>query len=234
METNPRETSQSNPLIGPIASPWHTAVILIAILALAYRGYLQAAAQRAIIHPDRIKMYERTILLEWLTLAVVLAGLWLHGSHPLAVLGERWRSAQEFFRDLGIGLLFLVVTIVFTSTLGAHGSAADRATQFLLPETRPEMALWLVLSLTAGICEEAVYRGYLQKQFIALTKTVPVGIILSALVFGLAHSYQGFRRALTIAGMGAMAGALAYWRRSLRPGMIAHVVQDLLGAFIRH
>ena len=136
METNLRETSQSNPLIGPIASPWHTAVILIAILALAYRGYLQAAAQRAIIHPDRIKMYERTILLEWLTLAVVLAGLWLHGSHPLAVLGERWRSAQEFFRDLGIGLLFLVVTIVFTSTLGAHGSAADRAVQFLLPETK--------------------------------------------------------------------------------------------------
>jgi membrane protease YdiL (CAAX protease family) len=233
METNLRETSQPEAL-RPIASPWHTVVVLIAILGVAYRGYLQAATMRAITHPDHIKMYERTILFEWLTLAVVLAGLWLHGSHPLLVLGERWRSVQEFFRDIGIGLLFLVVTIVFTSMLGGHGSAAGRATQFLLPETRPEMALWFLLSLTAGICEEALYRGYLQKQFIAMTKTVPVGIVLSALVFGLAHSYQGPRRALTIAGMGAMAGALAYWRHSLRPGMIAHVVQDILGAFIRH
>ena len=34
--------------------------------------------------------------------------------------------------------------------------------------------------------------------------------------------------------MGAMSGVLAYWRRSVRPGMIAHALQDVLGAFIRH
>jgi membrane protease YdiL (CAAX protease family) len=74
----------------------------------------------------------------------------------------------------------------------------------------------------------------LQKQFIALTTSVPAGILLSALAFGLAHSYQGFARASMIGVMGAMSGVLAYWCRSVRPGMIAHALQDVLGAFIRH
>jgi Type II CAAX prenyl endopeptidase Rce1-like len=68
----------------------------------------------------------------------------------------------------------------------------------------------------------------------ALTTSVPAGIILSALAFGLAHSYQGFARASMISVMGAMSGVLAYWCRSVRPGMIAHALQDVLGAFIRH
>lgn len=96
------------------------------------------------------------------------------------------------------------------------------------------MALWVVLSITAGICEEAVYRGYLQKQFVALTKSVPGGIVLSALAFGAAHSYQGFAKASLIGVMGAMGGTLAYWCGSVRPGMIAHAVQDVLGGFVRH
>jgi CAAX protease family protein len=141
---------------------------------------------------------------------------------------------SQFLRHVGIALLFLIATIVFTSMAGSHGSAGDQATQFLLPDGRMEIALWVLLSITAGICEEAVYRGYLQKQFIALTGSVPVGIILSALAFGLAHSYQGFTRASMISVLGAMGGVLAYWCRSVRPGMIAHALQDVLGAFIRH
>jgi membrane protease YdiL (CAAX protease family) len=96
------------------------------------------------------------------------------------------------------------------------------------------MALWVVLSVTAGICEEAVYRGYLQKQFMALTKSVPAGIFFPALAFGAAHSYQGWARASLIGVMGAMSGILAYWCGSVRPGMIAHTLQDVLGGFVRH
>ena len=46
----------------------------------------------------------------------------------------------------------------------------------------------------------------------ALTKSVPGGIVLSALAFGAAHSYQGVAKASLIGVMGAMGGILAYWR----------------------
>jgi len=202
--------------------------------ALAFRGWVRADQMRASVNLDRIGIYERTIMFEWLVLGLVLLGVWLHGSPMLAVLGDRWRSAGQFLWDIGIGLLFLIVSILLMSIVSSHGGANDNSTQFLLPLGRVEKELWVVLSITAGICEEAVYRGYLQRQFMALTKSVPLGIVLSALVFGAAHSYQGLAQASLIGTLGAMGGALAYWRRSVRPGMIAHALQDVLGGFIRH
>ena len=217
-----------------VAAPWHTVVVLAAIGLLVFRGRIQAEQMRAAINPDRIHLYKRILLTEWLTLGLVLAGVWLRGQSLLTVLGKHWRSAREVLRDVGIGLLFLIASITVSSILGSHRGAADQATQFLLPQGGSEIALWILVAITAGICEEGIYRGYLQKQFTALTRNVPAGIVFSALLFGLGHSYQGWARASGIALMGAMAGALAYWRRSVRPGMIAHAIQDVLGAFVRH
>lgn len=232
METDSRAETPS--AFQPVASPWHTVVVLAVIVVLAFRGWFQAEHMRKMANLDHIRLYNRTILSEWLTLALVFVGVRLHGSSLFTVMGERWRSVSQFLRDIGIALLFLVATITLTSMVGSHDSADDRTTQFLLPQGRYEMALWVALSITAGVCEEAIYRGYLQKQFMALTRSVPAGIILSALAFGLAHSYQGLARASMISLMGAMGGGLAYWCRSVRPGMIAHALQDVLGALIRH
>ena len=229
IRAEPRPTS-----FRPVAAPWHTVFVLALIATLAYWGNLRADRMRGLLNPDRVNLYERTILFEWLVLGVVLIGVWLRGSPLFTVLGDRWRSGHQFLRDVGIGLLFLIVSITVTSILGPHSSAGDKATQFLLPQGKIETVLWMVLSITAGICEEAIYRGYLQKQWMALTKSAPGGIILSALVFGGAHSYQGFARAALIAVLGAMSGVLAYWCGSVRPGMIAHALQDVLGAFVRH
>jgi CAAX protease family protein len=88
--------------------------------------------------------------------------------------------------------------------------------------------------MTAGICEETLFRGYLQRQFIALTKNAPAGIVGSAVLFGAAHGYQGIWKATLIAFGGSILGTAAYLRKSTRPGMVAHFLQDLLGGLMRH
>src|SRR5258707_14100112 len=90
----------------------------------------------------------------------------------------------------------------------------------MLPQRGIELTFWIALSVTAGICEETIFRGYLQRQFMALTKSAPAGILLSAAAFGAAHAYQGFRMVILIGLYGAMFGILAYWRGTLVPGMI--------------
>ena len=65
-----------------------------------------------------------------------------------------------------------------------------------------------------------------------MTKSAPAGILLSAATFGAAHAYQGFRMTILIAVYGAMFGILAYWRGSIRPGMIAHTWQDTLNGVL--
>jgi uncharacterized protein len=217
-----------------IASPIHTVIVLAVVAALAYSAQLRTAQMHAVDHAGRLRMYERTILVEWLVLALVVAGVRLHGLPLTAVFGERWRSLRQVFTDVGIALVFLIVSIIVLSVFGAHAKGPDASTAFLFPHGRVETSMWILLSLTAGICEEGLYRGYLQRQFTAFTKSAAIGIGLSAAAFGAAHAYQGWRHAAQIAALGAMLGALAYWRRTVRPGMISHAAQDILAIFVRH
>jgi len=91
-----------------------------------------------------------------------------------------------------------------------------------------EALLWIALSIVAGISEEAVYRGYLQTQFTGLTNSHSIGILASAIAFGAAHLYQGLARASVIAASAVLYGLVVKWRRSVRPGMFAHALQDAI------
>lgn len=82
--------------------------------------------------------------------------------------------------------------------------------------------------MTAGFCEETIFRGYLQKQFIAWTNNAALGVFLSAAVFGVCHIYQGAKAAVVITVFGLLFGTLAQWRKSMRPGMITHAMHDTL------
>ena len=212
-----------------IASPLHTVILLAAEGVMAVRTTMHVEQMRNAIDLNRIHMYERTMLAEWLGFAFVLFGIWLAGSPVATVLGQRWRSFPDVLRDIGLGVAFSVVSTLMLSMLGPRqGGGTDRAIQFLLPHGSLEMTVWVALSVSAGICEEAIYRGYLQRQFVALTRSNPGGILLSGAMFGLVHSYQGFRWAVVIGLEGAMLGAMAHLRRSVRPGMIAHAGKDAL------
>jgi membrane protease YdiL (CAAX protease family) len=174
------------------------------------------------------------MIVEWLLFAFVVVGVWLAGSPLTTVLGQRWRSARDVLRDIGIGVVFIILQQIVLSVLSAHahGAESERAVHYLLPQGRVEMVLWLALSISAGICEETVFRGYLQRQFSALTQNIPAGILLSAAMFGAAHGYQGFWRAVVIGVDGAMLGGLAYWCRSVRPGMFGHALKDALAPLV--
>ncbi len=217
-----------------VASPWHTLMVIAFGALNAYRGILGAAAARAGTGQGRTQMYLRTIAIEILFLGIVVVGIRLWGTPFEVLFGQRWKSMGQMARDLGLGLLLLVSATVLVSVLGGHphGSSPNQAITYLLPQTPIELVLWLVLSVVAGICEEAVYRGYLQVQFTALTRSVPAGILISAAAFGAAHSYQGLGRALVIAVSALLYGAFAHWRGTLRPGMFAHSLQDALAPFL--
>jgi membrane protease YdiL (CAAX protease family) len=104
---------------------------------------------------------------------------------------------------------------------------AQRTHALMAPHGALEIALWIALSLSAGFCEEFVFRGYLQRQLGALTRNALAGVALSALLFGVGHAYQGWRSVALISLYGLMFGLLAHFARSLKPGMLAHAWQDI-------
>jgi membrane protease YdiL (CAAX protease family) len=208
---------------------------MLAILAAwAFLGKIIADQMRAAVNPHRLRFYLLTLFFEWLLFIFVVVGVRRSGAPARFVLGDRWQSVRQVLRDIGIAAAFWLVSAGLLLVLGWLLRVAGHHPnmEYILPHGGVELTVWIALSITAGICEETVFRGYLQRQFMGLTKSVPAGILLSAVAFGAAHAYQGIRLVILIALYGAMFGILAHWRGSVRPGMIAHAWQDSLNGIL--
>jgi membrane protease YdiL (CAAX protease family) len=215
------------------AGPLHTISVLAALAAFAGWSFWASERLKA-ANLSRVRFYALTLLFEWLLFAFVVVGVRRFGAPVLIVLGDHWHSLRQFLRDIGIAVGFWIIATALLWVFGwlLRITELNSDVQFELPHRGIELTLWLALSVTAGICEETIFRGYLQRQFLALTKSVPTAISFSAAAFGAAHAYQGFRMVLLITLYGAMFGILAHWRRSVRPGMIAHAWQDSLNGVL--
>ncbi len=99
----------------------------------------------------------------------------------------------------------------------------------LLPKTKADLAVFLLIACTAGFTEEIACRGYLQRQFHALTGSPWMALIIQAAVFSLAHGYDQSMVSLLAKFIGGFSfGVVAVMRRSLLPGILGHACQDCL------
>jgi membrane protease YdiL (CAAX protease family) len=96
----------------------------------------------------------------------------------------------------------------------------------LAPANGVEIAAWGLLCLIVGFSEELTFRGYLQSQGIALLRNIPVAVVLTSIVFGAAHGYQGLRGIVLISVYGALFSCITLLRKNLFPGMLAHAWHD--------
>jgi uncharacterized protein len=178
---------------------------------------------------NQIARYATSIAMEWLMLGFIWLGLRLRKQRMRILLGENWGGIRQILRDLGIGVLFLIASNLVLSLISHLLKAApNSAIRSLLPHTPAEIAVYSLLALTAGICEEMIFRGYLQRQFSVFFRSAAAGVVLQGIMFGGSHGYQGPKYMLVIVVYGVLFGMLAQSRRSLRPGMFAHFLQDFI------
>jgi membrane protease YdiL (CAAX protease family) len=150
------------------------------------------------------------------------------------------------FRDLGeqsgnafrtLVVCGIVAAIVFL-LMGAQKVQKKKATpeqmekalkgvQRLLPKTSTERGVWVLVSISAGLCEEFLYRGWLLSLFSAALGSVWLGLLVSSILFGLAHAYQGPKAIPGTGILGIIFGILFIVSGSLIPGQLLHTVMDL-------
>jgi len=219
----------TEPSHGAVAPAWHTAVVLCILLGLSLAGALLPLGGAS----RRVPEYIFVMTFEWVLVGFIWHGVSRRGIRMSDLVGGRWARPVDFLRDLGIAVGFLLVGGGALEGLGYLLKVTDNPTlRSLLPQSCTEVVLWVLMSLTAGFCEEVIFRGYLRRQFAALTRATAGGIVLQGIAFGAAHGYQGWKYMLLIAVYGIMFGLLAQWRRSLRPGMITHFAQDAAGGLL--
>ncbi|SET02351.1 CPBP family intramembrane glutamic endopeptidase [Geodermatophilus poikilotrophus] len=190
--------------------------------------------------------YARLLVLEW-GLAVVALVVWLSAPGVDAgAVGLRW--PQSWPGPLAVAATVVVLGFVVVSTRalrsgalaqaatelrrpgeGRHAEPAVHATLALLPRTTAERRLFTLVGITAGVCEEWLYRGF----FLAVLGAVggelstPVLVGAGALAFGLAHAYQGVAGIVTTGVLGGVMAGLYLGTGSLLLPVVLHALIDL-------
>jgi membrane protease YdiL (CAAX protease family) len=108
-------------------------------------------------------------------------------------------------------------------------SALPKELTIFFPITKKEKRTWDLLAINAGITEEFIYRGYLfySLAFIFPELSVPIILIVSTIIFGIGHIYQGFE-VLKSTIVGLFLGLFYIVFDSLFPVIIIHILQDLV------
>jgi membrane protease YdiL (CAAX protease family) len=189
-------------------------------------------------HRQAIPIYLGAILMDWALFYYCWAAVQHYGGSLWTLSGGRWLSWKDVLVDMGIMVPFLVIwegSAYGVSRLlaGTAGPDSAKTVDSLLPQSLIEILIWIATSITAGICEEMAFRGFLQRQLHALSGNIAVAVLGQGLVFGLVHSYQGWRNVVVISALGILYGALAAWRRNLRINIVAHAFTDVWEGWLK-
>jgi membrane protease YdiL (CAAX protease family) len=194
----------------------------------------------------RRSFYVRLLILEWgLSLLALLVWLSAPGVDAGQV-GLRWPQQWPGPVTGLVVVLVLLFVVVSTRALrsgallevaepvrrageGRHAEPAAHATLALLPRSAGERRLFTLVGVTAGVCEEWLYRGFFLAVVAALAGGLPIGllVVVAAVAFGLAHAYQGPVGILTTGLLGGVMAALYLQTGSLLLPVLLHAAIDL-------
>jgi uncharacterized protein len=229
--------SPARPQYRAIASRRHFFMMLLIQAVLVAIGFwLQHRSGSDSVIPEHRNvawLYLWIMALEWGLVATVRGGVKAQGHRLSDIVGGRWNNWREVVRDFALCVPFLLVWFAAARVLHRLlGPDSAKSISDLLPQRTVEIVLWIALSISAGICEEIVFRGYFQMQFAAYSNSMIAAVLLQGALFGVGHSYQGLKQVVIISVLGMFYGGFAAWRRSLRPNMLSHAWTDIWSGWL--
>jgi membrane protease YdiL (CAAX protease family) len=223
--------------------PWDFWLIFVALgVLLPWRGRVRMKKLLAMPHVslmERLVLYASTIAFQWLAVAIVGWRVWARGY-----------SAQQLgliFHDRNHLLIAGIVGAAVIATLqwlnlrrvgripiesrGLLQVIAER----ILPQSAVELPPYFALAITAGLCEEFLYRGFAMAALTQAGLSAWLVVFVSSLLFGLAHSYQGRGGIVMTFIVGLALGASRLSYNSLVPAVFWHSAVDIVaGVAGRH
>lgn len=216
--------------------PWDFWLIFFALgVLLPWRGRVRMKKLLAMPHVglmERLMLYASTIAFQWLAVALVGWRAWARGS-----------TAQQ------LGLIFNNrVTLLVAGTIGAAVIATlqwlnlrrvsrippesrgplQTVAERILPQSALELPPYLALAITAGLCEEFLYRGFAMASLTQAGLSAWLVVLVSSILFGLAHSYQGRGGMVMTFVVGLVLGASRLAYNSLIPAVFWHSSVDIV------
>lgn len=211
----------------------HPFVLLFGVLfpALGYLSYQRSFQKLASGELARSDQYRLNATIQQ-ALALIALALWYSQDRGWGALGLNLEIDTNFL----LSLLLVALTIWFflaqllAVRRGDHRLLEKLEVEFeplreLMPHTKEELHGFYRLSVTAGVVEELLWRGYLMwylSHYLPLSTTV----VVSAVLFGFAHAYQGIANVPKLCLVGLVFPCLYLFSGSLWLPMLLHAAMD--------
>lgn len=192
----------------------------------------------------RTELYVRLIAGQWLPAAAVLL-LTAFSRITLSDIGLGWRryTGGPWLVIVSLVMAGLYFVYLVLSLIGLKRNAAKKVNssqkipdriRAMYPVSRQEKRVWGAMAVTAGVCEELLFRGFLLYLIGALFPVLPVAavLVIASVVFGAGHLYQGIGEAIKPALFGLAFGVIYISFGTLLPCMLLHAMQDWCAMYV--
>jgi len=217
---------------------WLVLAFFLLALVVDHRVLWRAFMRRVALDPAGAR---RTIWVQWAlmlwTCSALVLWLWLSGRLPMAspafAMPAGWRLWAPVVAVAGVMALQVGAGIRIARLDGDKARLREQlgSTARMMPREARELPAWLGLSLTAGFCEELLFRGFVVWTLQPLVGAWPAAVASVAL-FSVAHAYQGREGLARTAMMGAAFAAIVALAGSLWPAIVFHAALDAVGGWI--
>ncbi|HEY6944814.1 MAG TPA: type II CAAX endopeptidase family protein [Candidatus Acidoferrum sp.] len=216
--------------------PWDFWLIFLALgVLLPWRGRVRMKKLLAMPHvsaAERLVLYASTIAFQWLAVAVVGWRVWARG-HTAPQLGLVFHDRTRLIIAGIVGaavigsLQWLNLRRVGRIPAESRGPVQAIAER-ILPQSAVELLPYFALAITAGFCEEFLYRGFAMAALAHAGLGDWLVVFVSSLLFGLAHSYQGRGGIVMTFVVGLLLGVSRLTYNSLIPAIFWHSAVDVV------
>lgn len=195
----------------------------------------RAFLRRSQVDPTRARLWLYPALVgELWALAACVLSLWLYQGRPWAFLRLSAPHGWRLWISLALVSALTATLAAMTVRLARlrrrkRVKMRSQATAHA-PHTRRELAWWATVSLSAGFCEELIFRGFLIWAFQPLLGLWGAAA-LSLVVFAAAHAYHGAAGAFAVGIVGAFLTLVVLIFDSLWPAVAMHFILDLQQGF---
>lgn len=216
---------------------------LLLFVAAVLMPAMSARAGAQLAKPDAqarplIGRYWRMVARGWIVVALI-ATVWLLLGRPWLTLGLVMRFGRwEMF---GLGLVGVIAAAIVVQFLRLGSMSPERLKTALssfdrmrvVPTTRGELFVFVLVAVTAGVWEELVYRGFLIG-FLGPLAGLAGATVLSSFIFGLGHAYQGAPGVVVTSLVGLLLGIGYILSGNLWWLMAVHALIDIYGGVVAY
>jgi uncharacterized protein len=215
--------------------PWDAWLIfLVLAVFVPWRGRVrlrELLAKPSVDAKQRLSLYASTMAFQWTAAAIAAWRAWAH-QFSKEQLGLIVNNGRQIAVAAVAGAAIIATLQWFnlrrmarlTAKLADMRALAER----ILPQSPRERALFSALAVTAGVCEEFLYRGFAMACLARAGLPVWAVVLLPSILFALAHLYQGRGGLAGTMILGVLFGAARVAYHSLAPVIAWHIAVDLV------